>query len=313
MKKKTGSYPTLPPLRTIDLNHTVVFREVVMAGSFTRAATALGLPKSRVSRTISAFERDLGVQLIYRTTRSFQLTDAGSALFGRIAGPLQDLSDVISAVTSFGDEVAGPLRISGPEDVGVVLLGEICREFMLNYPKVSIDLRLENRFVDLVKESVDVALRIGRLKDSSMSRRGVGSIKMLFIMSSDLRDRSAVVRTPADLAVLPFINFAASKIDQSGFLAHRGKDSQRIKPTSRFVANNYFVVKEMVIRGAGWGLVPSFLVGEELRRGTLVQILKDWGTGEIPVQLVTPRQREPAPRVERFMEFASKKLTPHFS
>jgi LysR family transcriptional regulator for bpeEF and oprC len=298
---------------TVNLNHLRVLREVIQAGSFTKASARLGLPKSRVSRTIAALERDLGVQLVYRTTRSFQLTDAGFALYRRIADPMEALADAISDVSTFSEEVVGRLRISVPEDMGAALMGELVHEFLADYPKVTIDLQLDNRQVDLIKDSVDLALRVGKLKDSSLTRYHVGTIRSALVMSPGLLERTGVVQSPADLEAVPFIAFTPSMRGKPDIPMTNGKTEVVIRPKARSATNNHFITRTLAVHGAGWAILPTFLASEEIKRGRLVQVLKDWTFSEVPLQFVAPKQREPAPRLERFVAFALQRLGPHFT
>lgn len=290
-----------------------MLREVVQAGSFTKASARLGLPKSRVSRTVAALERDLGVQLVYRTTRSFQLTDAGLALYRRIADPIEHLADAISDVSTFAAEVSGRLRVSAPEDMGVALLAGIVQEFLAEYPKVNVELSLDNRQVDLIKDGVDVALRVGKLKDSSLTRHHVGTVRMTFAMSPSLIERVGLVKSPDQLEDLPFVAFTHDMRNRGELTVSNGKAEKVIKPVPRCASNNHFVTRALTAAGVGWTVLPTFMAAEELRQGRLVPVLKDWTFGEVPLQLVTPKQREPAPRLERFIAFALERLAPSFA
>lgn len=297
----------------VNLNHLRVLREVVQAGSFTKAAARLGLPKSRVSRTVAALERDLGVQLVYRTTRSFQLTDAGLALYRRIADPIEHLADAISDVSTFADDVSGRLRVSAPEDMGVALLADVVQAFLAAYPKVHVELSLDNRQVDLIKEGVDVALRVGKLKDSSLTRHHVGTVRMTFAMSPSLVERVGVIKAPEQLAELPFVAFTHDMRNRGELKVTNGRVERTIKPVPRCASNNHFVTRALTAAGVGWTVLPTFMAAEDLRAGRLVPVLKDWAFGEVPLQFVTPKQREPAPRLERFLTFALERLAPAFA
>lgn len=298
---------------SINLNHLRVLREVVQAGSFTKASQRLNLPKSRVSRTIAALERDLGVQLVYRTTRSFQLTDAGLALYRRIADPIEHLSDAISDVSAFADEVSGRLRISAPEDMGVAFLSGVIGEFLADYPKVSIELSLENRMVDLVQEGVDVALRVGRLKDSSLTRHHVGVGRGNIVASPSVVERAGVIHAPEQLESLPFVAFTPNMKNTGEVRLNNGRTEKVLKPVARAASDNLFVTRRLALDGTGWAILPAFMASEEIRKGNLLALLPEWNSMEFPLQFVTPKQREPAPRLERFLAFAIERITPLFT
>jgi LysR family transcriptional regulator for bpeEF and oprC len=297
--------------RNVDLNRMQIFRQVVAAGSFSKAAALLHQPKSRISRNISALERELGVQLIYRTTRQFRLTDAGKDLYSRALAPLNELSRVLDNVSSFSDEISGRLRVTAPEDVGVVLIGDVCRAFVEVHPKVHIDLHLTTQILDLVKDSIDVAIRIGKLKDSSLLQKKIGKVRLRIFMSPALRDQSGALNKVEDLEKIPFLSFSHSS--RGKMRITNGKSQKSLSLKSVFSANNHLVLRSMALQGMGAAMLPLFLIKEDLRQGTLVQAFPDWGSEEIPIQVVIPQQKEPSPSVKRFVEFTTTQLAPYFN
>ncbi len=296
----------------IDLNRMQIFKQVVAAGSFSKAAALLHQPKSRVSRNISALERELGVQLIYRTTRQFRLTDAGRELYNRSLAPLNELSLILENVSSVPDELAGLMRLTAPEDLGVTLLADVCRAFTEIHPRVHVDLHLTGEVLDLVKESIDVAIRIGRLKDSSLLQKKIGKVRTALFMSPALRQRSGTMTRIEDLETVPFLAFINSQRGRLKIELSNGKSRRSLKVNTVFTTNNHLVLRAMAVQGVGMAMLPLFLAQEELRQGALVQVFNDWSSEEVPIQAVIPQQKEISPRVKRFMEFAAAQLAPYF-
>ncbi len=296
-------------MERLDLNRLQIFKEVVLAGSFSKAAERLSQPKSRISRNISALERELGVQLIYRTTRQFQLTQAGTELYRRALPHLNELNEVVGQVSQSSDEIAGPLKVTVPEDIGVELMGKICRDFLLLNPKVRIDLVVANQVMDLVKESVDVAVRIAALKDSSMIQRKVGNLAISFVMSPAFANRHGNLRKLEDLASLPFLAFAALSSPKKPLRLSNGKDTRTLRLEPVFNCNNFFVLKEMAIQGSGFTLMPHFLVRDAISQGQLIPVFKDWSIEGSPVRILIPQQREVPLRVRRFVDFLVQELS----
>ena len=292
----------------IDLNRLSVFKEVVLSGSFSKAALKLRQPKSRISRQISSLEQELGIQLIYRTTRQFQLTQAGEELFRRATPLLSELDQALEQVTGGAEEVSGLVKITAPEDLGVELMGRLCHEFMTLYPKVQLSVHVSNQYVDLVKESVDLAIRIGKARDSTMLQRKIGHIRLVLIGSPEFFKRYENPQKLSDLERLPFLTFSLDpKLGKSLKLSN-GKETQNIKVNSIFACTNFFTLRSMVLLGAGFSLVPDFLANDMMASGRLVELFKEWRFESAPVSILTPQQKETPLKVKKLAEFLSQRL-----
>src|SRR3954468_1318017 len=187
-------------MATMDLNHVAVFARVVELQSFTAAAKQLGLPKSSVSRTLSRLEDELGVRLLQRTTRKLHLTEAGQAYYERARVALTGLEEAASAATNLSAEPRGTVRLSAPADVGILNLGELVARFVRKYPLVHVEISFSSRFVDLVAEGFDLALRAGKMADSSLVARKIGSDALGIYASANYLRRRGRPKTLADLA-----------------------------------------------------------------------------------------------------------------
>lgn len=294
-----------------NLNKLVVFKEVVQAGSFTKAAVNLKQPKSRISRIISSLEKELGVQLIYRTTRQFQLSDAGSELFNRLAPLLNEIKNSLDIVTSASEEMTGTIRVTSPEDVGSELMAKLCQEFMELYPKVQISLHASTQLLDLVKESIDVSIRVSRSKDSTLIQKKIGHVQMIFIMSPQLFQKYQPRRLE-DLEKIPFLVFDAKDLKTRPVRVTNLKEIRSIKPRPCFGSNNFGVLRAMALNHSGFALVPAFLVQDNLARGELIQVCKDWRTEGVPVQILIPHQKEVSKKIRKFIDFIAPRLMQYF-
>lgn len=297
----------------IDLNRMQIFKQVVAAGSFSKAATILRQPKSRVSRNIAALERELGVQLIYRTTRQFRLTDAGRELYDKSIAPLEALSEILESVSSVSDVLSGTLRVTAPEDIGVTLLADVCRAFVEIHPKVHIDLQLTADVLNLVKDSIDIAIRIGRLKDSSLIQKKIGHARMALFISPTLRKKRGVMTRIEDVERLPFLAFSNIQQGRTKIELNNGKSRRTLHTNNIFTSNNFLVLRSLATHAMGLARLPVYLVQDELRRGTLVQVFSDWSSDDVPIQVIIPQQREPSARVRRFMDFVATQMAPYFT
>lgn len=288
-------------MRDIDLNRLQIFKVVVLAGSFSRAATQLRMPKSRVSRQIAALEAEMGTALIYRTTRAFQLTEAGKTLFQRAVPLLGDLESVLQNVGGSPTLARGLVRMTVPEDIAVELMAGMVHEFQLAYPDVHVDLVVENRVVDLVKEGVDLALRIGQGRDSTLTTRRLGEIPLQLFAAPSLYGRAVRPAKVEDLARLPYLSFFGHG-EQT--LKLRGPKSRvQLKLVPHMSCNNFFVLKKMTLLGNGFALLPGYLVAREVAAGELVPLFPEWGSEPAPVALVYPPQKNMPPRLRALIDF----------
>ena len=177
-----------------------IFVRVVDAGSFTGAAERLGLAKSLVSRRLGRLEERLGTRLIARTTRKLALTEAGRAFYDRARRLLEETADAEATAMATAADLKGRLRIAAPMSFGQLHLAPAVGRFLADHPDVEIDVDLNDRFVDLVGEGYALAIRIGRLKDSSLVARRLASSRMVLCASPAYIARRGKPRTPADLA-----------------------------------------------------------------------------------------------------------------
>ncbi|MGE9746634.1 LysR family transcriptional regulator [Bdellovibrio bacteriovorus] len=293
-------------MEQLDLNQIRTFVKLVQSGSFTKAAEVLKQPKSRVSRRLSALEKDLGVQLIYRTTRQFQLTEMGRIYYERARGLIEGLETLTGEVSESTAEISGVIRVTASDDMGVKHLPLIVDEFTRQYPRVRFDLYLTQAYVDLVKESVDVGIRIGNLKDSSLRARKIGTVRNLLVASPGFLERYRVGEDLTKLAAAPFLGLT----QQPKLEVVRSSDGKRLtlKTNPIVTANNPEMLLNLARLGKGYAFVPEFLCKEELRDGRMVQIHKNLRGDEVSVSLVSPDTKETSQKVKRFMDFAYKRL-----
>lgn len=294
----------------IDLNRLQIFRAIALNGSISKAATQLAQPKSRISRQLAALEKELGSQLIYRTTRQFQLTPAGQELFHRAVPLLNELEGAIEFVTTGTDEVSGRLRVSVPDDIGTELMGAISHSFLAMYPKVMLEVHVSNSRVDLVRENFDLALRIGKMKDSSLIQKKIGNVNLVPYLSSELKAKVGSLNSPNDLSKIPYVAFSPDLVSQRKSLRlSNGKEVRTVDLKCAFVSNSFFVNREMAIKGIGFTILPPFLAKEAVSRGQLIPAFRDWVLEGSPVHTVFPNQKEIPPRTRKFIDHLRAQLS----
>ncbi|WP_119678949.1 LysR family transcriptional regulator [Indioceanicola profundi] len=288
-----------------------LFTLVAEARSFTRAAEKLNLSKSAASRRIAELEEQLGARLFHRTTRSISLTQVGQGFYQRISQILADLEDAERSVTDEHAAPRGVLKIAAPMSFGFRHLGGALCDFMSRYPEVEVDMELSDRFVDLVEEGYDLAVRIGRLKDSSLIARRICPARMVVCASPDYFKRRGRPGIPQDLTNHDCLIYTGSQRDEWTFRAKPGSNELvHIKVNGRIKANNGDVLRQAAAGGCGIVIMPTFIVGEDLTAGRLAPCLLDHMVEPSAVHCVYPANRHLSPKVRAFVDFMTGRFGP---
>jgi DNA-binding transcriptional LysR family regulator len=278
----------------MDLNLLPLFHAVAEARSFSRAAQRLRLPRSSVSRGIAALERDVGAQLLRRTTRQVALTAAGAALYDEVAPLLGRLDGALRRVPSEEAELRGELRLTAPNDVGVTLLGAVLPRFAARHPALRVDVRVTNRAVDLVAEGFDAALRASArpLADSSLIARRLGGTEMQLFAAPTWLARRGTPRTLEEAATHEWVTFP------------RWRPPPQLRGLrARLVSDDFFFVREALRAGGGIGVLPSFLGAPDVTAGTLVRVVPRWSDTRGMLSFVYPETAHVPPKVAALRDF----------
>jgi len=296
----------------MDLNEVYVFTKVVELQSFTKAAKFLGIPKSRISRKVSSLERDLGIQLLFRTTRQLELTPAGKKYFTRCHKIMAELDSVNAEISTMQEDITGSICITAPEDMAIRFFPKITTEFNKLYPRVSFDYYLTGRRVDLIKEPVDLALRVGRLQDSSLKSRKVGEIYSVICATPQFLSMYGNLKSVHDLENVPAIGFGEPASEKVWNFVHNKKEIT-IKPKCPISTNSMDMLLKFALEGKGVAVIPHFIAREYIATGSLVQLFYGYHTPSIPIHFLTAPQKEIPLKVKRFIEFSSEILASNFS
>lgn len=278
------------------------FIAVVERGSFTAAAQALRLSRAMVSRHVQDLENRLGARLLYRTTRKVGLTEVGKVYYQRCVQLLADLVEADCVVGELQSEPRGLLRINAPMSFGTLHLAGAVADFAALHPQLSIDLTLNDRVVDLIEEGYDVAVRIGRLADSSLIARRLAPCRMVVCASPHYIARHGQPGHPTDLARHNCLTYAyLTPRDEWRFHGPEGEVAVRVSGTMS--ANNGEVLAAAARCGRGVAFEPSFIVGEDLERGRLVRLLPAYRPAEPSINAVYPHARHLSAKVRSFVDF----------
>jgi DNA-binding transcriptional LysR family regulator len=283
------------------------FVRVVERGGFSAAAEDMRMSRAMVSRHVQELEQHLGARLLNRTTRKIGLTEAGQVYYERSTHLLADVADAEGAVNELHARPRGQLRVNGPVVFGTLHLASAVADYMAAFPEVSVELTLNDRVVDLVEEAYDLAIRIGRLGDSSLIARRLAPCRIVVCAAPDYLARMGTPRKPSDLTAHDCMRYMHG---EGGEIWHfdgpEGKVAVRVH--GQFRTNNGEAMRVAAVRGRAIAALPSFIISAELASGALVPLLTEWHGEEMAVHAVYPPGRNPSPKLRSFIDF----LVPRF-
>ena len=286
------------------------FVRVAEQHSFSAGAEKLGKSKSLVSRQIAALEADLGVRLFHRTTRSITLTEAGRGFLERATRILSEVEEATLSVSRLQAVPTGRLRINAPMSFGFLHLAPSLPDFLRRYPDIQVDMVMNDRVVDVVEEGFDVAVRIGRLAESSLIARRLAPIRIVICASPDYLARHGEPLTPDDLTehhclintnITPYGDWR---------LIHPDGRPWPVAVKGPLCANNGDALKAAVINGLGLTILPTFIVGEDMQAGRLASVLTEYVPQDVALHAVYPHSRLLSPKVRAFVDFLAERFTP---
>ncbi|MFJ7795676.1 LysR family transcriptional regulator [Pseudomonas sp. NPDC096950] len=279
-----------------------MFMRVVERGSFSAVARELGLSQPTISKQIGALEKRLGGQLFARSTRNLSLTDEGQRYYEHCRQILAAVDNAEHSFQTGQERVAGPLRIGSSGSFGRIQIAPRLHGFLQQHPEVTIDLQLSDENVDLVSEGIDVAVRIGGLKDSSLIARQIGLTRRRVFAAPAYLEQHGVPATPDDLSAHNCLVFnQLEHFDNWGF-EHDGQwRTVQVKGNVR--SNNSESIRQMVLSGLGLSLSPSWLFREDLQAGRVVAVLDGYMPSSLPIHAVSPPDRRQSARVRAFTDY----------
>ena len=289
------------------LNDMALFVEVVRAMSFRRAADAIGVPNSTLSRRVSALEKTIGLRLLHRTTRKLELTEAGQIYYERCK---RIVAEAKLAHEQLGDLLAQPsgvLRVSLPVDFATTYLAPLIAEFARCYPGIRFDFDLTPRRVDLVAEPFDVAIRMGEPQDSGLIARPLASLPTYLYASPSYLASAGEPLQPADLSLHECLGFRTVKALVWALNCPTTQTDMQVEVGGRFQLNNVGMMRRLATLGLGIVLMNEAMVADELTSGRLQRVLPLWQGEPVPVYVITETRLLPA-KTQRFIEFLRERL-----
>jgi len=276
------------------------FARVGDHGSFRGAADELGLTPSAVSKHVKSLEERLGVRLLNRTTRRVALTEPGRAFHARVGALLDELAEAEEAVASLQSAPRGTLRVGVPMDFGRAHLAAPLAAFAAAHPRLEVEIEFADRYVDVVDEGFDVVVRIGALEDSTLVARRIAPCRRVLCASPDYLTRSGTPATPEALGDHRRVGYAYERERRLRFETPQG--TLAIAVPVRHRTNNGEMTRQLLLAGQGLGLVPTFLVADDLRAGRLVTVLADSLRADVAIHAVYPHRRHLSTKVRLLVD-----------
>lgn len=301
----------------IDLNLLRAFALVHQSGTFSAAAKRLMVPRSTVSRAVSALEDELGTVLFHRTTRRVSTTAEGRSLYARTASSLQALESALVDVPGETQTPSGTLRLTATVDVGSTLLAEAVARFTARYPRVNVEVHLSSSVLDLAADGFDLAVRIvslpGKLRGAELVAQKIGAVSIQLYAAPTYLARFEPIRTLSDLRQHDWIGFTSVGVDikraiddqrAAGNARDGGSPGGRLplQGRQRVHCDEMYFVREVIRRGGGVGALPTFLGDPDVSTGALVRVLPRWLASAGRVYLVQPSQKHVPARVSAFRD-----------
>jgi LysR family transcriptional regulator for bpeEF and oprC len=283
-----------------------VFARVVEFGSFTQAATALNMPKGRVTTAIQELEAHLGVRLLNRTTRSLSLTDDGSVYHERALAMLQEMNELEDALGQSVTTAAGRLRVDIPAAFGRNMQATGLAEFFRRYPDIVLEVGSSDRPVDLIAEGVDCVIRGGAVHDDTLIARHLAHIRFMTCAAPCYLEKYGTPKTIADLEQHRFVNHFSAKTGRVfPFEFERDDETHKIQRPHWVASNDSETCIAAGVAGMGLLQVPTTRTNRALvTAGKLVTVLDDWNQGSLPIMVMYPRNRHLTAKVRAFVEWA---------
>ncbi|HUC18369.1 MAG TPA: LysR family transcriptional regulator [Acetobacteraceae bacterium] len=282
-----------------------VFAAAVEEGSLVSAARRFGLSPSMAGKHVSALEEQLKVRLLQRSTRMLKLTDVGQAYYARCKHILEDYEDANREATESQRIVRGVLRVAAPATFGAMHLGGVVASYLAAYPEVAVETVLSDRYIDLVAEGIDVAIRIGRLGDSDLVARRLAPCRMVFCAAPSYLTRHGVPKTVDQLRQAPRLAFSEAVSPGDWTLTGPDGTTHRIDGPVRLAANNMQMLLAATLAGAGVAYGPGFVFGEAVASGTLHVLMSGHMTSDLAIHAVYPTKRHVSLKLRRFVEHLS--------
>ncbi|MEC6907250.1 LysR family transcriptional regulator [Photobacterium piscicola] len=280
----------------------LLFYHLIETGSFCKAADHIGLTKSVVSKRITGLETALGVQLIYRTTRKLTLTEAGEVFYHHAREVYNAVQNANDAMNGLGESLTGTIRLTVPTISGELILPEAITTFSEKYPDIHIEMDLDNRFVDLVQEGFDLAIRTGAMPDSSFIARQLVEARWVICGAPSYLARRGTPTNTEQLSHHNCLGYSFQETGANAWLVNDNLGPHTIHVHGNFTTNNASALRGAALHGQGLVYVPKVLVAQDLAQGTLIEVLAPYVAKSLGIYAVYPYTKQQPTKVKLLIE-----------
>ncbi|MDE0714270.1 MAG: LysR family transcriptional regulator [Gammaproteobacteria bacterium] len=292
-----------------DLNDMTIFAKVAELQGISPAARALRMPKSKVSRRMAALEDELGVRLLERSTRAVHLTEVGEIYFQHCRRVAEEAASARESVTQMLEAPRGLLRINASVAVGQHLLAPFLGEFMAMYPEIELEVRLENRRVDLIREGYDLVVRLGKLEDSALISKRLGEDHLVLVASADYLERMGTPKRLSDFKDHRFLVMSDSQNHDHWTLIGPGGRQDSVDVAQYAAINDLSMIRRVAIDGGGIALLPRYLCSDDvINSGLLRQVMNGWHSPTFRYYALYPSHRSVTLKLRAWLDFFGDKL-----
>jgi DNA-binding transcriptional LysR family regulator len=279
-----------------------MFVRIVETGNFSAVARQLGTTQPTISKQLTALEKQLRTRLLNRSTRSLSLTEAGATFYERCRRIIDEVREAEGALGQLQSALTGTLHVNGSIALGQIFLAPLLLRFQSQYPELAIELSLSDRYIDLVEEGVDVAVRIGRLADSNLVARRLGSTRRVLVATPAYLAARGTPQRPEDLAHHSCLLYAY--LSSGNEWTFRGPDGEiRVRVQGNFKANNGEAIRQALLAHVGIAMSPDWLIHDKLESGEVVALLPEFAPPPLDINAVYPSGRHVSTKVRTFVAF----------
>lgn len=292
----------------IDLNEIHTFVKVIAAGGFSKASIETGIPKSTLSRKVTDLEARLGVTLVHRTTRQLRLTRAGETFFQTCRQALTTLEEAEESVLNEISQPRGTVKMTTPAEMGIDF-AKVIAKFQKQYPLINLEIELTNRQINLVQEGYDLALRAGKLEDSSLKAKKVSEGHFVLVASPDYLERHKVIKSPEDLSEHQLVVFTGRPEPLKWKLISAEGKNFEVRVVDQLKISSAQFCRSLTIEGTGVCFLPYSLVKDSIQSGELARVLPKWTGMKSLYHLVYPPEKKMTQKVRLLIDFLAAELS----
>jgi DNA-binding transcriptional LysR family regulator len=293
---------TMPDLRNLTFEHLLTYIAVIETGSLTRAAQRLGVGKTAVSKNIQRLEQELGASLIVRTTRRISMTEAGASFLDACGKIVQLADDAVFVVSPSPNDLRGTLRVAGSLEYSTVVLAPVLARMQSLYPALRIEMISGDRYIDLVAEGIDVAIRLGKLADSTYRASHLADYSKWLVASPGFIERNPLPSDPRDAAGMAFIGLSVLAHPSRCTLQRVDGTMRKIDFVAQFMADTVYACRAAAGEGSGLALLPDFSVRADIAAGRLVRVFPDWSTAPMSIHALLPPGKHTQPKARALID-----------